>query len=170
MNKTHKRSNVYVILLMAFLTLQNCEAQEDQTEFSEAALNDTFLSEEGDTIMFSEILEKYQGKTIFIDVWAGWCRDCIEGFPKLKELQSKHSDVVFLFLSLDRTLESWNNSIKKYDLEGEHYYMSSGWDGPFGEFLDLDWIPRYMVVDKTGTIKVYRSIKVTDEILKEALN
>ena len=29
--------------------------------------------------------------------------------------------------------------------------MQSGWKGAMGTFLDLDWIPRYMIIDKQGT-------------------
>jgi len=31
-----------------------------------------------------------------------------------------------------------------------------------GTFLDLDWIPRYMIIDKQGGIKVFKAIETTD--------
>ena len=52
---------------------------------------------------------------------------------------------------------------KKLELRGDHYYMQSGWKGAMGKFLDLDWIPRYMVVDDKGKIVVYRAIKTKDK-------
>ena len=57
---------------------------------------------------------------------ASWCKDCIVGFPKIKELQKEFPDVVFLFLSVDRSNASWQRAIKKYNLVGEHYNLPEG--------------------------------------------
>ncbi len=142
---------------------------ETPTTFSEAAMNDTFISLEGESVQFKDIIKQYEGKQIVIDVWATWCRDCIEGMPKVKKLQKKFPDATFLFLSLDRKQELWKKGIDRFKVEGEHYYMQSGWDGPFGDFLDLDWIPRYMVVDAEGKIKLFKAIEADDKNIIEAL-
>jgi hypothetical protein len=47
--------------------------------------------------------------------------------------------------------------------------MQSGWKGPMGTFLDLDWIPRYMIVDASGKIVVYKAIKTKDKNLRKHL-
>ena len=47
--------------------------------------------------------------------------------------------------------------------------MKSGWKGAFGSFLKLDWIPRYMVVDKQGNIKLYNSVQADDKNIKNLL-
>ena len=47
--------------------------------------------------------------------------------------------------------------------------MQSGWKGPFGNFVALDWIPRYMVVDKDGNIKLYKAIEADDTKIKNIL-
>ncbi|WP_299336123.1 TlpA disulfide reductase family protein [uncultured Psychroserpens sp.] len=159
-----------ITLVLVSVFFISCEAQPEPSEFSEAALNDTFLNLEGDTMTLESILEQYKDKTILIDVWATWCRDCIVGLPDLKAIQSEHPDVVYLFLSMDKTQESWKNGIEKYNITGEHYFMPSGWDGPFTEFVDLDWIPRYMIIDKEGKIKLFRAIKVNDPKIKKHLN
>ena len=159
----------FVVLILLFLGLFNCEAQPEPTNFSEAALNDQVLGLDGSSKSLSEILDQHKGKTMFIDLWASWCRDCIVGFPKVKKLQDSKSDVVFLFLSLDKTEDSWKKGIDKYELEGEHYFMASGWDGALGNFLKLDWIPRYLVVDDSGAISIYKSIDADDRELKKAL-
>lgn len=149
--------------------LMSCQAQETPTLFTQSALNDTFIDYNGQNIKLKNILENYKGKTIFIDVWASWCRDCIEGLPQLERLQKENKEVVFLFLSLDKDIPRWKRGIEKHQIKGEHYFMKSGWDGAFGDFLELDWIPRYLVVDKAGAIKVYKSIKLTDNKLLNAL-
>ncbi len=151
------------------LCITNCEAQPEPTQFSEAALNAVFVNPEGEKESLKTILETYKGKKVLIDIWASWCRDCIVGLPDLKALQEEHKDVTYLFLSMDKTQKSWKNSIKKYDITGVHYFMPSGWDGPFSDFMDLDWVPRYMVVDSESNIKLFRAITANDLKIKEHL-
>lgn len=157
-----------IFLLAILFTVFNCN-KEVPTQFSEEALNDSFLSLEGQSVLFSKILDKYQGRTLFIDVWASWCGDCLKGMPKVKALQQEYSDVTFIFLSLDKSREAWKKGINKYNVVGDHYFMQSGWKGSFGEFLDLDWIPRYMIIDKQGTIKLFRAERADDKRIKEHL-
>jgi thiol-disulfide isomerase/thioredoxin len=150
--------------LLVFLfvtTLLSCQNRVE-TQFSEAALNDEFVTLNGDSVLFKTILEKHLGNTVFIDVWASWCKDCLEGMPSVKELQQKHPEVDFVYLSLDKTQKAWKKGIDRLEIKGDHYFMQSGWKGAMGTFLDLDWIPRYMIIDKQGIIKVFKAIKTTD--------
>lgn len=144
-------------------------AQNEETNFRKEALSNAMVTVENEPIEFAEILKKYEGKTIVIDVWASWCSDCIKGMPKLKELQVKYPDAIYLFISMDKTYEAWKNGIEKYDVNGEHYLTSDGMKGVFGKSIDLNWIPRYMVVDKTGKIALYNVIEADDEKLIKTL-
>lgn len=144
-------------------------AQKEETNFRKEALSNAMVTVENEPIEFAEILKKYEGKTIVIDVWASWCSDCIKGMPKLKELQVKYPDAIYLFISMDKTYEAWKNGIEKYDVNGEHYLTSDGMKGVFGKSIDLNWIPRYMVVDKTGKIALYNVIEADDEKLIKTL-
>lgn len=155
------------ILVIALSTLSCSQAQ--QTEFKEEALSNTMKSVENTDITFQEILKKYEGKTVVIDVWASWCPDCIKGMPKVKELQEKYSDVTYLFISMDKNYDSWIKGIEKYNVQGEHYLTSDGMKGVFGKSIKLDWIPRYMVVDKTGKIALFKVIEADDTKLIETL-
>jgi hypothetical protein len=43
--------------------------------------------------------------------------------------------------------------------------------GEFGKSIDLDWIPRYIIIDKKGEIVIYRAIETDfDKINKELKN
>ena len=150
----------FITLLAAFVVC-NCTSQVPTT-FSEKALNDTFITLEEESISFKQILEEHKGKTILIDVWASWCKDCIAGLPKIKELQKTNQEIAFVFLSLDKSIPNWKSGIEKYQLEGNHYFMQSGWKSDFGKFLKLDWIPRYLVVDANQNISVYKEIEVNN--------
>jgi thiol-disulfide isomerase/thioredoxin len=46
-------------------------------------------------------LQKYKGKTIFINFWATWCRPCLEEMPSIEKAQNilRNEEVVFLLAS-----------------------------------------------------------------------
>ncbi len=155
-------------LLIVLLSVFSCNT-EAPTQFSETALNDTFITQNGESVAFKTILEAHKGKTIVIDIWASWCGDCLQGMPKVKALQSEYKDVVYVFLSLDKNQDAWKRGIKRHDVNGEHYFMQSGWKGAFGNFVNLNWIPRYMVINEVSEIVVFDVIKADDDKLIEAL-
>jgi len=159
-----------ILLLILFLSISTCKAQVEPKVFSEKALADVFIDTEGNNIAFSKILEIHKGKQIIIDIWASWCKDCIKGMPKIKTLQNNNKDSVFLFLSLDKNIVAWKKGIEKYNVEGQHYFMKSGWKGEFANFLNLDWIPRYLIVDKKGNIKLFKAVKADDKNITQILN
>ena len=158
---------IIVVATMLISTL-GC-AQKEETSFKKEGLENVMVTTENKPITFAEILKKYEGKTIIIDVWASWCSDCVKGMPKVKELQEKNPEVTFLFISMDKSYESWLKGIEKYEVRGEHYLTADGMKGVFGKSIDLDWIPRYMVVDKKGKIALYKVIEADDEKLIKTL-
>lgn len=50
-------------------------------------------------------MSKYQGKRVFINVWATWCKPCVQEMPTIAKAmeQLEGSDVVFLFASPEET-------------------------------------------------------------------
>ncbi|MFB9055341.1 TlpA family protein disulfide reductase [Mariniflexile ostreae] len=158
----------YFKILIIFILFSGCNS-EVPTQFSEAALNDVFTTLDGSSIKLRDILKLHEDKTILIDVWASWCGDCIKGMPDVKALQEAYGDVAYVFLSLDRTERAWKKGIKKYDVRGEHYYMPSGKKSAFGSFVKIDWIPRYMVVDSKGHIKLFKAVEADDINIKKRL-
>lgn len=155
------------LLLIAFLA-GSCQ-KEILKEFPPEALQETMHSINGENTTFENILASYKGKTIFIDIWASWCRDCLVGIPGIKEIQKNNPQLTYLFISLDRNITAWKKGIKKHALVGEHYFLKSGMKGTFGKAIGLSWIPRYMIINPDGSIKLFEAIKTDDEALLKAL-
>ena len=140
-----------------------------QKSFSKIALNENLLSLDGNQIPFKEILKKHQGKTIVIECWASWCSDCVKAMPKVKELQTNNPEVDYVFISMDKTVENWKIGVEKHNLIGDHYLANDQMKGVFGKSIDLDWIPRYIILDKTGEIVLYRAIETDFEKINSTL-
>lgn len=158
-----------IISLFSLFALFSC-TQSSPEKFAKEALEETLITVNNEKISFKNVLNTYKGKTVVIDVWASWCPDCIKGMPKVKELQKNYPDVVFLFISLDKTQEAWKKGIEKYNIQGEHYFISGGMKGTFGKAIQLDWIPRYLILDKEGKIALYKAIKADDKKITTILN
>lgn len=150
------------------ISLSSC-SQDSEKQFSEESLSEKLVTLNNDEISFGEILKKHEGKTVVIEVWASWCSDCIKAMPKWKALQEKHSDVSYVLLSVDRDSESWKVGIDKHELEGDHYWIPDGMKGTFGKTIDIDWIPRYIIVDKTGKVATYRAIETDFDQIDKTL-
>ena len=149
--------NKILVFLFAVTSFSCSQAQKNS--FSKEALSEKLLSTDGSQVAFDDILNQYKGKTLVIEVWASWCGDCVKAMPKIKELQASHPDVAYLFISMDRTAEAWKTGIEKHELKGNHFMANDQMKGVFGKAIDLDWIPRYIILDKTGKIVLYRAIE-----------
>ena len=165
--KTMKK--ILLILSIVMTTISCTNAQEKQ--FSEEALNGTLINLDGKEISFREVLEKHKGKTVLVEVWASWCSDCVKAMPKLKEIQKENPDVAYVFISMDKSFEKWNEGIKKHEIVGEHYWVNDekGMKGSFGQSIDLDWIPRYIIVRGEMEVTLYRAIEKDFDKINQAL-
>jgi thiol-disulfide isomerase/thioredoxin len=154
-------------LLLAIVSFACSNAQKK--EFSKEALSEKLTTIEGSEMTFGEILEKFKGKSLVIEVWASWCGDCVKSMPKTKELQASNPEVNYVFISMDKTTERWKEAIEKHEIIGNHFFVNDGMKGALGKALDVDWIPRYIVIDKNGKIVLYRAIETDFEKINNVL-
>ena len=147
-----------ITLLFGILLSISCSNAQKKT-FSKESLNKTLVAQDKTEVTFSDILEKQKGKVTVIEVWASWCSDCVKAMPKVKEMQAANPNVDFVFISMDKAYDKWLIGIEKHELKGTHYWATDGMKGEFGKTIDVDWIPRYIVLDKDGNIVIYRAIE-----------
>lgn len=146
--------------------------KNDTTQFSDVALNDKLTTIDGKATNLKEILNTFKGKVILLEIWATWCKDCINGIPNVKKLHEKYKNagVEFVYLSVDKEQAKWKKGIEKYEIEGNHYFIDSGWKSKLNQSLPLDWIPRYMIIDTKGEIKIYRAVVATDKNITKTID
>lgn len=165
------KNSISALLISFFVATISAQEfpTELKTDFDSVSLNQNIVDKDGNTTTVGKIIESHKGKIIFIDLWASWCGDCIKGMPKLKEVQQQNPDLVYLFFSLDKNEDAWKKGIDKYEIKGEHYWFSSGWKNDFTNYIGLNWIPRYMLIDAEGKIAHYYAIHADDPQMMEAL-
>lgn len=152
--------------LVLGLGLTSCQAQ---TEFSKESLAAKLTTVDKQDISFDEILKQNEGKVVVIEVWASWCSDCVKSMQQVKELKKQYPDVAFVNLSCDKTFDAWKTGIEKHEVSGENFLIKDGMKGEFGQSIKLDWIPRFIVLDKKGNIALFRAIEKDFDKIKETI-
>ncbi len=165
---------VLLIAAIAFIAMKRHTFNfgPQPNDFSVEALANKVAGLDGKSTTLGQVLEDYRGQAVVIDVWASWCGDCIKGLPKVTALQqsTEGQKVQYLFLSVDDDKGRWKRAIKKHDIQGAHYLLDGGWKSDFGNFLRLDWIPRYVVVDPQGKVALFKAISADDPKILKAIN
>ncbi|MDO4728126.1 MAG: thioredoxin family protein [Bacteroidota bacterium] len=167
----------FYILMSSCQNIQNAEDksqngigtsvadENNPTTFSSKALEQQFISTTSDTLSLKDILKQNNNKTL-IKIWASWCPDCVKDLQKLKAVQVNHPELNYVFLSYDKNQDAWKNAIEKHQIKGEHFYILSDWKtGTFRKEIALDWIPRYILTDKNGTILLFKAIEADQQAL-----
>ena len=153
-----------LVAIVATLACSNAQKKG----FSDGSMSKKLTTLENTQISFQEILKKHAGKVTVIEVWASWCSDCVKAMPKVKDMQAKNPEVDYVFISMDKEFEKWKIGIEKHELKGDHYWATDGMKGEFGKSIDLDWIPRYIIIGKNGEVLLYRAIETDfDKINKQ---
>lgn len=159
-----------ITILTAHVALAQQAPEVLKTAFPETGLHESLVTPDGRETTTGDVLEAYKGKTFMLYVWAGWCPDCLKGFPELKAFQAANPDVPVVYFSRDRTEKQWRETMEKFDLQGDHYWFGSDKKNDFYTAIDLNWIPRYMIVAPDGSIAHYYAIHADDPALQEAVD
>ncbi|GAB3503581.1 hypothetical protein GCM10027442_04700 [Emticicia fontis] len=101
-------------------------------------------------------LSDFNGKIVYIDLWATWCGPCIKEFPNSVALQKKfkaNKEIIFLFVSLDKDRNKWKNYLLKHpELTGIHINLLAPELEKTMQNYNVNSVPRYILIDKIGGI------------------
>lgn len=118
-----------------------------ESEFKKAQLNFPVYTSEGDRIS----LDDFEGKTIFMNVWATWCPPCIAEMPNIQGLYEQledDPDIVFVMLSLDEDHEKARAFMKRKEFTMPIYFPAGRMPGVYSSTV----VPTTYVISPEGYI------------------
>ena len=111
---------------------------------------------EGESLL-AKLIEPYQGKFVYLDIWGSWCGPCMAALKEshvLKEALKDH-DIIYLYLANNTSDEDWKTIINAYGLTGDnivHYNLPEQQQRAIEQFLQVDGFPFYRLFDKNGKL------------------
>lgn len=136
----------YYVTFMLIILAGYIGAQESKTTLIN--LN----SPENSETTFNDIIKQFDGKVIYLDFWASWCRPCKNEMPHSTKLKKElaNEDVVFIYISSDRDANAWKKAIKELNITGYNYLTSANIYNQYNSLYNVKYIPRYVLFNKKG--------------------
>lgn len=142
-------STVFCLLLVQGLKAQHMAANErdsipknlDMTKY-------TFQNAAGQEVSIKEL----KGKYVYLDIWASWCRPCINEFPFFDAMRAelKDKNIVFVQLSCDQSERRWKSGMDFNNRKDNQWFING--NTAFMKDMRASSIPRYLLIDKKGRL------------------
>ena len=104
-------------------------------------------------------VEAHRGRLLVVNVWASWCRSCVELFPSVVDLSNRYDPdrIQFLSLSIDDSndpaaLDQVQQFLDNQDADFPHHLLTHEITQAL-ESLGLESIPAVMVYDAEGRLR-----------------
>lgn len=106
-------------------------------------------------------MKEFRNKVLYIDIWHTACGGCFQEFKYVPELKEKYKNqnVEFIYISLNdarfNAKQKWKSMMKKFNLNGYHFVMSSEFYNNLKNYNGMEKIigtPHYILINKKGRI------------------
>ena len=101
-------------------------------------------------------LSDLNGKVVYIDIWATWCKPCLEEMPYAEDIHKEfenEEDIAFLNVSVDNSWINWSNYLDKHSEPDVIDVLTPGnFNSDIATAYKVQGIPRYMIIDREGKI------------------
>lgn len=137
-------------------------------EFMQTLVEDTL----GNKFTLSKIIEHNKGKVIYLDIWGLGCGPCRVTMPASKKLKDKLTGkpIEFVFLSVEgMSKKRWEEAFKVCLTRTNQYCLTEGFYSKFLKFMEINWVPCYMIIDKEGKLVDYTAPRPGEFGLEEKL-
>ena len=151
------------LFFIIILTLGSC-AIFQPTSFTKDALDEKLVTIERDSITLREVFNKNKGVQQFVQIFASYCPVSQDSFDDVVAFQRENPSIKYVFLSVDHSYFDWKRGLNKMPVKGQHYYIPKKGKGNLGKFLGLKTIPRFLLIDDKGEIKLFKTSSVSKKI------
>ncbi|HET8810738.1 MAG TPA: TlpA disulfide reductase family protein [Flavobacteriaceae bacterium] len=95
-------------------------------------------------------LQQFEGKVIFLNIWATWCAPCVAEMPGINNLYNDINDenIEFVMLSVDEQFEKAIAFKNRKNFDFEVYRPA----GNFPEMYQTSTIPTTYIIDPEGNL------------------
>ncbi|MGN6439872.1 MAG: TlpA family protein disulfide reductase [Agriterribacter sp.] len=124
-------------------------------------------------IGWDKLLKDNAGKLIYIDFWASWCAPCRREMPYAQKIRDSYSGKPFtyVYISIDDVFSDWLEAVREESLENYiQNYKTSKASSTLHRLFDLSSIPRYVLINKDGTLIDANALRPTDSKLTELID
>lgn len=107
----------------------------------------------------SIIKDNFQGKPVFVDLWAAYCAPCFQEFSHSQKLfaflKTNNIEILYIAIDNDKEIAKWEPNIKQNYLEGNHVFASNKIQESLQILLNEPqgvYIPRYLLFNSKGNL------------------
>lgn len=118
--------------------------------------NFSLIDNDGDRLKLSD----YEGKVLFINVWASWCPPCVAEMPTIETLYqsvSDQEDIEFIMLSMDQQPNDAVEFMEKRNFTMPYHFPAS----TIPVIINSPYLPTTYVINKEGQV-VYMKEGIAD--------
>lgn len=126
----------------------------------DVVLRESLLDHDGYELSVKQLLEKYKGKYVLLDVWASWCVPCLQELEasRAMEDQLKELGIHFIYLTIDdpKDYDKMRNLASKYGIGNHNYILQNRRSSILSDYLNIasgQGIPRYILFDREGKLE-----------------
>jgi thiol-disulfide isomerase/thioredoxin len=162
-------------ILTIFFFILNIFYLSGQTVINKET-NDIVIKHLGERERLNDLLAQYEGKIVYLDIWATFCYPCIKLFTQKKEMEEYfyQNKIVSIFICFDspNNIKKWKQIIEEHNVSGIHYFVPNVALSHFksGFQLSEDYyskfgrsFPQFLIIGKDGKILVENAIMPNDK-------
>lgn len=152
-----------IFIVLGLLWYNGVKGQELKDTVAYAATLDAYQYKFADTAGVQHSLQEFEGKYIYLDIWASWCYPCRKEYPFLKELEHvvDPRKIEVVSISIDEQEYRWKGGMNGYGMNGGVQWWAS--DTMFVKTFRIDRIPRFILLDKKGNIMQFSMTRPSNE-------
>ena len=116
----------------------------------------TMIDYQGYEHYLEDIIDKNNGKIIYVNFWASWCKPCIDTFEDYESLiiDYRNDDVEFVNISLEKDVDAWKKNSKDYEFlsDTNNFLLKNYYSSKLIKDNFIHFIPRYLLFDSKGSL------------------